>query len=80
MKNYIVGIFSIFEGSLHLFKVTAENEYEAVKIGMMRLAIMTESEQYEEEWQKSEEYPKDIEGLHIAYVEIAFSVIEVSAF
>lgn len=30
MKNYIVGILSMFENELKLFKITAENEYEAV--------------------------------------------------
>jgi hypothetical protein len=31
MKNYVVGILSMFENDLKLFKITAENEYEAVK-------------------------------------------------
>ena len=35
MKNYVVGILSMFENDLKLFKVMAENEYEAVKKGMV---------------------------------------------
>jgi hypothetical protein len=31
MKNYIVGMLSVYEGDLKLFPITAKNGYEAVK-------------------------------------------------
>jgi RecB family exonuclease len=79
MKNYVVGILSMFENDLKLFKVTAENEYEAVKKGMVEFAEDEENKQYEIDWQNSEDYPKDYEGLFSVYEEVPFSVIEVSA-
>ena len=35
MKNYVVGILSMYENDLKLFKVEAENKYEALKKGMV---------------------------------------------
>ena len=77
MKNYVVGILSMFENDLKLFKVMAENEYEAVKKGMVEF---TERKQYEIDWQNSEDYPTDLEGLYSVYEEVPFSVIEVGSF
>lgn len=77
MKNYVVGIYSAYEGMVRLFKVVAENEYEAVKKGMIDIASNEESKQYEIDWQNSEEYPTDLEGLHSAYEDSPFSVVEV---
>lgn len=76
MKNYVVGILSMFENDLKLFKITAENEYEAVKKG---LAEFTPEEYREEEidFQNSEDYPKTIQGLTHIYEEIPFNVIEI---
>lgn len=54
MKNYVVGILSLFENDLNLFKVKAENEYEAVKKGMVEFADSTGGKQYEIDWQNSE--------------------------
>lgn len=79
MKNYVVGILSMFENDLKLFKITAENEYEAVKKGMVEFAGDEESRKHEIAWQNSEQYPKDYEGLFSVYEELPFSVIEVSA-
>jgi hypothetical protein len=77
-KNYVVGILSMFENDLKLFKVTAENEYEAVKAGMMQFADTPEAQKAELEWQESAAYPKDLEGLHSAYEDMPFAVIEVA--
>ena len=63
MKNYVVGILSMFENDLKLFKVMAENEYEAVKKGMVEFTDNPESKQYEIDWQNSEEYPKTYDEL-----------------
>ena len=80
MKNYVVGILSMFENELKLFKVTAENKYEAVKKGMVEFAHNEESRQHEIDWQNSEEYPTDLNGLCSVYEDLPFSIVEVSAF
>lgn len=77
MKNYVVGILSMFENDLKLFKVTAENEYDAVKKGMVEFSSDEESKQFELDWQNSEDYPKDLKGLYSVYEEIPFNVVEV---
>jgi hypothetical protein len=80
MKNYVVGILSMFENDLKLFKVIAENEYEAVKKGMVDFWNKEEAKREEINWQNSEDYPKDIQGLYTIYDEMPFSVIEVASF
>jgi len=80
MKNYVVGILSMFENNLKLFKVTADNEFEAVKKGMVEFACDDESKQDEIDFQNSGDYPIDLDGLYSIYEEIPFSVIEVSSF
>jgi hypothetical protein len=77
MKNYVVGILSLFENNLKQFKVTAENEYEAVKIGMIEFCDDAESKGHEKQFQESENYPTDYDGLWDAYEEIPFNCIEV---
>jgi hypothetical protein len=79
MKNYVVGILSMFENDLKLFKVVAENEYEAVKKGMIEFTA-PKSKQAEIDWQNSPDYPTDLEGLCSVYEEICFNVVEVGAF
>lgn len=76
MKNYVVGILSMFENDLKLFKISAQNDYEAVKKGMVEF---TDDKYKKEEIdsQNSEDYPKDLEGLCRYYEEIPFNVIEV---
>ena len=63
MKNYIVGILSLFDYELKLLKVRAENEYEALKKGIVESCNDDECKQYEMDWQKSPDYPKDYESL-----------------
>ena len=77
MKNYVVGILSMFENDLKLFKITAENEYQAVKQGMLEFCGDSPHRQDELDWQNSEDYPTDIKGLYEAYEDIPFSVIEI---
>lgn len=77
MKNYVVGILSMFENDLKLFKITAENEYDAVKKGMVEFCDNEESKQFEINWQNSEDYPKTFEELLNAYEEFPFNVIEI---
>lgn len=78
MKNYVVAVISFFDNDIQQFKVEAENEYEAVKKGILYFT----PEQYiqgEIDFQNSEDYPKDIEGLETLYnnAELDFSVIEI---
>lgn len=80
MKYYIVGILSMFENDLKLLKITAENEYDAVKKGMVDFLDNEENKQYEIDWQNSEDYPTDLAGLYITYEDLPFSVIEVGSF
>jgi hypothetical protein len=80
MKNYVVGILSMFENNLKLFQVSAENEYEAVKKGMVEFCDNEEAKEAEHEWQMSNDYPKDFDGLYSVYEEVPFSVIEVGSF
>lgn len=77
MKNYVVGLLSLYENDLKLFKITAENEYEAVKKAMVEFCPDQHSKQAEIDWQNDSDYPKDFEGLHYVYEEIPFSVIEI---
>jgi oligoribonuclease NrnB/cAMP/cGMP phosphodiesterase (DHH superfamily) len=77
MKNYVVGILSMFENDLKLFKITADNEYEAVKKGMIEFCHDDVSKVYEIAWQNSSDYPKDLKGLYSAYEEVPFNVIEI---
>lgn len=77
MKNYVVGILSMFENDLKLFKITAENEYDAVKKGMVEFCDNEESKQFEINWQNSEDYTKTFEELLNAYEEFPFNVIEI---
>ena len=80
MKNYVVGILSMFENDLKLFKVVAENEYEAIKKGMVEFTDNPESKKHEIDWQNSSDYPTDLEGLYSVYEEVPFSVVEVGSF
>ena len=77
MKNYVVGILSLFENDLKLFKVTAKNEYEAVKQGMLDFCENEESKQYEIDLQNSKDYPKTLEELFCIYEEVPFNVVEI---
>lgn len=78
MKNYVVGILSMFENDLKLFKITAENEYEAVKKGMVEFfGEDQEAKDCELQWQNSEVYPKTIEEMYSSYEEVPFNVIEI---
>ena len=66
MKNYVVAVISFFENDINQFKVEAENEYEAVKKGVIAFT-KEEYRQSEIDLQNSEDYPKDIEGLEYLY-------------
>ena len=77
MKNYVVGICSMFENEVKLIKVEAINKFEAVKKGMVEFCEDEEGKQFEIDWQNSEDYPKDFEGLYDVYEEIPFNIIEI---
>ena len=77
MKNYVVGIVSFFENEMKLFKITAKNNYEALKLGMIEFNKVSGSEKLELDWQNSEEYPKRYEDLFDIYDDYSFDVVEV---
>ena len=77
MKNYVVGILSMFDNDLKLFKVSAESPYEAVKKGMIDFCEGSAAKESEIEWQNSPDYPKDMESMVYAYEDVPFDVIEV---
>lgn len=78
MKNYVVGILSMFENDLKLFKITNENEYEAVKKGMVEFCGENqEAKDCELQWQNSEDYPKTLKEMYSSYEDIPFNVIEI---
>lgn len=62
MKNFVVGILSFFENDLKLFKITAENEYEAAKKGLIEFTD-EEFKVSETTFQQADNYPKDYETL-----------------
>ena len=74
MKNYVVGIPSLYDNELKLFKISAKNEYEAIKLGMLESCNNDEGEL---ELQSSEDYPKDLDGLYDLYEEIPFNIVEI---
>jgi len=80
MKYFVVGVLSMFENDLKLFTVTADNEYEAVKKGMIEFCQTDESKKHEIDWQNSIDYPTDLKGLYCVYEETPFAVIEVGSF
>lgn len=77
MKNYVVGICSMFENEVKLFKIQAENEYEAAKAAMVDFCEDNEAKAFELNWQQSDDYPKDLQRMIKSYEEITFNVIEV---
>ena len=62
MKTFVVGILSLFDHKLKLLKINAENEYEALKKGMIE-SCNEKYKQAEINWQNSEEYPKTYKEL-----------------
>ena len=77
MKNYVVGILSMFDNDLKLFKITAENEYEAVKKAMVEFCETGKGKEMEIDFQNSIFYPKDLEGIYSFYEEHPINVIEI---
>ena len=78
MKNYVVGILSMYENDLKLFKVDAENKYEALKKGMVEYTP-EENRHYEIEFQNGEVCPPNFESLTGYYEvgEIITNVMEI---
>ena len=78
MKNYVVGILSLFEHDLRLFKVEADNEYEALKKGMLEFTP-DEYKEHELEFQNGAICPPNFESLTGYYEvgDILTKVIEI---
>ena len=76
MKNYVVGICSMFDNDIKLFPIIAESKYDAVKKCMV---LHSGNNQSEIDWQNDPSYPTTFEGLQEIYEEIPFDVIEVGS-
>lgn len=78
MKNYVVAIISFFENQIKQYPVSAENEYEALKIGLLNFTH-EEHRADEVDFQKSEKYPKTLNELeqYLANGDMSGSVIEI---
>ena len=78
MKKYVVGILSLFEHDLRLFKVEADNEYEALKRGMLEFTP-DEYKEHELEFQNGAICPPNFESLTGFYEvgEIITNVMEI---
>ena len=78
MKKYVVGILSLFEHDLRLFKVEADNEYEALKRGMLEFTP-DEYKEHELEFQNGDVCPPNFESLTGFYEvgEIITNVMEI---
>jgi len=78
MKKYVVGILNMYDNDLKLFKVDAEDEYDALKKGMVEY-IPEKDRHYEIEFQNGEVCPPNFEGLTDYYevVEIITNVMEI---
>lgn len=53
MNNYIVGITNLFEGSIKLYKIEAENEIEAIKKAVITSAESEDTKNDYTEWMNS---------------------------
>jgi len=80
MKKYIVSICSFFEYKIKSFEIEAENEYEAIKKGMIESSEKESYKKSEIGLQNRSDYPKTIEELRDLYDEMEFAVIEVGSF
>lgn len=78
MKNYVVGILSMYENDLKLFKVEAEDKYDALKKGMLEFTP-DEYKEHELEFQNGAICPPNFESLTGYYEvgDILTKVIEI---
>jgi hypothetical protein len=78
MKNYVVGILNMYENGLKLFKVEAEDKYDALKKGMVEFTP-DEYKEHEIEFQNGAICPPNFESLTDYYEvgEIMTNVIEI---
>ena len=75
MKNYVVGILNLYENDLKLFKVEAEDEYDALKKGMLDFTT-DEYKEHELEFQNGAICPPNFESL-TGYYEVGEIITEV---
>ena len=75
MKNYVVGILNMYENDLKLFKVEAEDKYEALKKGMLDFTA-DEYKEHELEFQNGAICPPNFESL-TGYYEVGEIITEV---
>ena len=61
IKKYVVAILSFFENDIKQFIIEAENDFDAIKKGML-LFTKEEYRQSEINFQNSDKFPKQLEG------------------
>ena len=76
MKKYEVVVGCTITNFYKVFKIDAENEFEALKIGLVGFATSPETKQAEIDRQNSEDYPTDIETIIEIYNENYFSIVD----
>lgn len=76
MKKYEVVVGCTITNLYKVFKIDAENEFEALKIALVGFATSPETKQAEIDRQNSEDYPTDIEKLVEIYNENYFSIVD----
>lgn len=64
MNKYVVALISFFDNEIKQFKIEAHSEYDAIKKAMVEMCSSEESKESELEFQKSEHFPKDMEGYN----------------
>jgi hypothetical protein len=82
MKNYVVALISFFDNEIKQFCIEAESPFDAVKKSKVEFLLSDEYKQSEIDFQNSENYPTDLDGLDdmFANSEMDFSIIEVGSF
>ncbi len=79
MKNYVVAIISFFENDIKQFKISADDEYQALKKALVDFHSDEESKKYEIDYQNSIDYPKTIKDLesYLNNGDMSSNVIEI---
>lgn len=79
MKNYVVAIFSAYQGDITQYKVSSESEFEAIKLAMIESCPNEDSKKSERDFQSSPHYPDNLEAQINYYSsgDLPVSVIEI---
>lgn len=67
MKNYVIAISHYEENGINQYKISADNEFEALKLVMVEMFETEEGRESEIKYQESDDYPEDLEGFYDTY-------------